>query len=285
MINVTQIGNPPWTRDEILESIEEFSEIYSKRPIRDNSGGMKAPHMFAVWFMARSLSPDVIVESGIWKGQSTWLLEQACPKSTLIAIDLNLERREYISERVKYSDRDFCEQDWSIITDRSLVFFDDHQNAYRRLRQCKWFGFKHIIFEDNYPVSQGDCYSLKKAYAGAGFQPLHSQYEIDSGWSWSGLLRRAASAIGLTLIRLTPQYETVRVEPNNFDAHLLYKHLEVYFEFPPVFKIAETRWGDKWEEPAYPTPPPLMDQPQKLSHEIFLHEAAFYTWICYAKLK
>lgn len=66
------------------------------------------------------------------KDKSTWLLEKACPEAKLVSIDLNLGRREYISEKAVYCDRDFTEQDWSDISDRSLSFFDDHQNAYQR---------------------------------------------------------------------------------------------------------------------------------------------------------
>jgi hypothetical protein len=285
MSNVTQIGNPPWTRDELLASIDEFSEIYTNRPIKDNLGGMKAPHMFAVWFMARKLSPDLIVESGIWKGQSTWLLETACPRAKLVAIDINLGYREYISDNAVYSNRDFSEQDWSNITDRSLVFFDDHQNAYKRLHQCKWFGFKHSIFEDNYPVVRGDCYSLKKAFANSGFEPLHSQQTSPSDGIASKILRRFAGVIGINPISLTSQYETVRIPPNDIDSRMLRKHLEVYYEFPPVFKTAKTRWGDEWNEETYPTPQPLLKRPTKPSHEIFFNEAVYYTWICYAKLR
>ena len=116
------IGRQPWTKAEILEDIDEFTPIYGDRPIRDNYGGMKAPHMFAVWFTARKLEPDLIVESGIWKGQSTWLLEEACPQAKLISIDLNLDTRQYVSDKAVYYDRDFSEQDWSEVTDRSLVF-------------------------------------------------------------------------------------------------------------------------------------------------------------------
>jgi len=138
MSDVQKIGNPPWSRSEILDSIDEFSEIYSNRPIIDNEGGMKAPHMFALWFMAKNLSPDLIIESGIWKGQSTWLLETACPEAKIVSIDINLKFRTYISKskNVTYSNKDFSEHDWSNISDRSLVFFDDHQNAYKRLQQC-----------------------------------------------------------------------------------------------------------------------------------------------------
>ncbi|ODS29720.1 MAG: hypothetical protein SCARUB_05178 [Candidatus Scalindua rubra] len=285
MSSVKKIGNPPWTRSEIVASIDEFSSIYANRPIRNNRNGMKAPHMFAAWFMVRKLSPDLIVESGIWKGQSTWLLEQACPKAKIVSIDLNLGYRKYISDKVVYSDKDFCEQDWSEVTDHSLVFFDDHQNAYKRLQQCKWFGFKHIIFDDNYPITRGDCYSLKKAFANAGFEPAHAQQNFTSNGLVSRILRRIARLIGLSQISIAPQYEAMMIQPNNIDSRMMQKHLYVYYEFPPVFKTSKTRFGDEWNETSYSTPEPLLDRPIKSSHDIFLDEAKSYTWICYVKLK
>lgn len=279
-----QIGNPSWSRDEILASIDEFLTIYDDRPIKDNQGGMQAPHMFAVWFMAKKLSPELIIESGIWKGQSTWLLEQACPQAKLVSIDLNLKRREYISDNAIYSDRDFSEQDWTNISDQTLVFFDDHQNAYKRLQQCKWFGFKHIIFEDNYPSTQGDCYSLKKAFASVGFQPVGSQPKSTQKSFSRKIFNKLASLSGINYNFLTPQYETTSIQPNNFDSRILQKNLDIYYEFPPVIKTEQTRWGDEWNG-TYPTPKPLLKQSLKASQDIFLDQATSYNWICYAKLK
>jgi hypothetical protein len=282
---VMNIDEPPWTRNDILEKLDEFDLIYNSRPIKDNQGGMMAPHMFAVWFMAKHLSPDLIVESGVWKGQSTWLLEKACPGAKLVSLDLNLRNRQYMAEQAIYSDKDFAEQNWLDVSDRSLVFFDDHQNAYRRLQQCKWFGFKHIIFEDNYPVSQGDCYSLKKAFANAGFEPAHFQQEHVANNVLSKIRKRCARLFGVTPISLTPQYDAVKIRPNDIDSKMLQKHIEVYYEFPPVFKAGKTRWGDDWDDVIYPTPEPLLDQPTKSTHEIFVEDAMHYTWICYVKLK
>ncbi|MEO8045846.1 MAG: hypothetical protein ABI684_01040 [Nitrospirota bacterium] len=279
------IGEPPWSRAEILEHIDEFATIYDSRPIKDNIGGMKAPHMFAVWFIAKHLSPDLIVESGIWKGQSTWLLEQACPRPKLVSIDLNLGNRQYISDHAIYSDNDFAEQEWLDVPYRALVFFDDHQNAYKRLQQCKWFGFTHIIFDDNYPISQGDCYSLKKAFANAGFEPAHSQQTSANSNILSKIQRRFSRLIGVSPISLTPQYDAVKIRPNDIDSRVLERHLEIYYEFPPVFMTNKTRWGDDWDDVSYPTPEPLLEKPTKSTHETFVDEAMFYTWICYAKIK
>ncbi len=283
--NVTTIGKTPWSREDIVAAIPEFENLYNARPIKDNEGGMKAPHMFATWYMARKLSPELVVESGIWKGQSTWLLEQACPDARLISIDLNLSNREYISKDVTYFDKDFSELDWTDSpTEATLLFFDDHQNAYRRLQQCRWFGFRHMIFEDNYPRTQGDVYSLKKAFEEAGFEPLLSA-SASKRYSHLGRIRRMLGRLLISPASLMPQYSRVRIAPNTYDSTTLRRNLEAYSEFPPVYKRDATRWGDKWDEEVYPTPDPLLEQEKNDRHPIFWKEALDYTWICYARLK
>lgn len=284
MQKVMNIGAPPWIRSDILDHLDEFESIYADRPIKDNQGGMKAPHMFAVWFIAKQLSPDLIVESGVWKGQSTWLLEKACPEAKLISIDLNLGRRQYISDRAIYSEKDFVEQDWSAISNRSLVFFDDHQNAYTRLQQCKWFGFKHVIFEDNYPNTRGDCYSLKKAFANAGFNPANPGQNTSNNNIFKKILKKS-SQLRLNAIINRFRNGSGKIAPNDVDSKLLQKNLDIYYEFPPIFKPGKTRWGDDWEETSYPTPKPILEQSNKTTHKVFWDEALSYTWICYVMLK
>lgn len=157
------IGTPPCTREELCAALDEFAELYKKRPVQDNEGGMKAPQMFAAWFTAKKLQPTAIIESGVWYGQGTWFFEQACPEAKIFCIEPNLPRVKYQSKRAQYTQADFSFHKWSEYVDceTTLCFFDDHQNALSRLEIAAPQGFKHIMFEDNYPVSQGDCVSLK----------------------------------------------------------------------------------------------------------------------------
>lgn len=273
-----EIGTPPWSREDLVAALPEFLSLYPKRPIRDNEGGMKAPHMFATWFMARRLAPKAIIESGAWKGQSTWLLEQACPDAELVSIDIDLSRREYISPRATYHDVDFSEIDWSEFpVESTLVFFDDHQNAYERLLQCRWFGIRDLLFEDNYPASRGDCYSLKKAFAGAGFDPEAAR----TRGVWRARLAHAIA--GQAPSANLPGGG--RVAADGRHAAMLYKNLEVYHEFPPLFVREQTRWGDAWREPEYPTPSALLDASERERYPVLWEEAQHYTWICYVRLR
>ena len=73
---------------------------------------------------------------------------------------------------------------------------------------------------------------------------------------------------------------------NMVDSLYLEKNLDIYYEFPPVFKNKETRWGDEWSEAKYPTPLPLLEIPEKDFHIQYHDEAAAgYTWIYYTRLK
>ena len=157
-----QIGTPPWDRDKAIAALPEFFELYKERPIKDNKAGMRFPHMFATWYMLKQLAPPFVIESGIWQGQSTWLIEQVC--SRVVSLDIDLEQRKYISPDVEYFETDLSTLETGQLPEGSVVFFDDHQDAYTRILQSRAKGYKHLIFEDNYPAGYGDCHSLKKAW-------------------------------------------------------------------------------------------------------------------------
>lgn len=164
-IRFIEIGFPKWTQEDLKNAIPAFCEVYKNKPIIDNAGGMKAPHAFSAWFIMRFLKPKFIIESGIFKGQGTWLFEKASPGSKIYSIDIDLSQRVYISKKVTYFSKDFFSLDWGQIDkEKTLIFFDDHQNALDRIKFCKKEGFKTLVFEDNYPTGQGDCYSLKQAF-------------------------------------------------------------------------------------------------------------------------
>ncbi len=147
---------------DIRKSIPEFLEVYNKKPLEgDNHGGMQLPHLFATWYMLRELDPDILIESGTFKGLGTWIMEQACDAS-IVSIDIR-DQREYISDGVLYFDQDITEYHWPYpIELKTVIHFDDHQNALERIKWAREQGVKHLIFEDNYPIGEGNCVSLKQ---------------------------------------------------------------------------------------------------------------------------
>lgn len=265
--HVKNIGQINWTLEEIRSEFDEFSKIYEARPIKENIGGMKLPHLFATWFLLRRENPSFVIESGVWKGQGTWIIEQAVPKAIVHSIDPNTEIREYESPKVNYHTNDFSKIDWDgLISDKlsTVLFFDDHKNALSRFKQGIAKGFSKFIFEDNYPMQHGDCYSFKKAFQHAGFVKK----------DFSGIRSR-----------LKNFFSNESVEPNSDDAEFLVDNISIYYEFPPLYKPDTTRWGTQWTEENYPTPKSIFKTSEAETKDVLKEEAAYYTWLCFVQAK
>lgn len=239
---------------DIMRELDEFSHLYSQRPIFDNSGGMKSPHMFGLYRWLKDHQPELIIESGIWKGQGTWLLRKTCPSSRIISIDVNMSNRVFVDERASYYDKDITTLDLKSLVrnfdqDKVLVFFDDHQNFDNRVDFLIESKVRHVIFEDNYPTGQGDCVSPKKL-----IEASERNEEIQEKYA-----------------KLSA--ERVRSIRNKIGK---------YTELQPIFVDSMTRWKVPWN---YETVKPLLSHDDSHAYKDFFDERFDYTWICHLELK
>lgn len=139
-----------WTTKDLIKGLEEFVLTYETRPIKNNLYGMGFDHSFGLWFIARWLKPDLMIESGAFKGHSTWVLRQAMPDKPIISISPR-HPAKYLQKGPAYVDEnctyfagkdfvDFGSMDWGSVMKRHeitnlsrvLIFFDDHQNELKR---------------------------------------------------------------------------------------------------------------------------------------------------------
>lgn len=239
------IGEMPFDRQDMIDSLEEFHELFKDRPIRDNQGGQLAAQLFYSWYVAKTLKPSVIIESGVYKGQGTWVFEKASPETQLICLDPYPQYEQgYKSDKAVYVHNDFTQIDWSTVPKNdTLCFFDDHQNSLGRLIVCAQLGFKKIMFEDNYPPGQGDCLSLKKVFESS------SQYPV-----------------------------IPRINAKDY----LPKIIKSYSEMPPIYDLEKNRWGEEWN--THGMNEPLLKDTNQSYSQTFLEGMDQYTWINYVEL-
>lgn len=272
-----EIKKIKWNIYEIKDEIKKFIELYKSRPIKNNKGGMLFPHMFALYFILKQIKPELIVESGIYKGQSTWLIEKTLPKSNIISIDTNLKSRIYISKKAHYSDIDFKFQNFSNIPKNTLVFFDDHVNHFERIKEALYFNIKNIVLEDNYKKNskKSDFYTIKQAYEKSGFKhKVNITSYLKTLFKFQKIiLKKIFIKNYYADLELNEIHNRIRDRKINSSDYLnLKKIIKTYYEFPSIvdLKLKGTKFLFKKE-------------PKELN--FIKNELDYYNYITYIKLK
>jgi len=154
---------------EYSQYYNSFADIITTKPWQTNEGGLNTHGLFFLYCVLKELKPKVVIESGIWKGVSTWLIEKTLPNTDIICIDppaLGYEKVNpnwfvYKSKTAQYSSVDFLEQTFNLTDpDEALVFFDDHQDHGPRINHCYNLGITNIILDDNYKSKAGSHVTL-----------------------------------------------------------------------------------------------------------------------------
>ncbi len=140
---------------QIEEYTREFIEIYPGRPVKKNIGGADVVPIYWLFVISKWLNPRLIIESGVWKGQTSWMLRKANPTAEIHAFDICLGNLVYRDSTISYHEHDWINSE---IRNKNpgtgLIFFDDHINQAKRVREAYERGFKWMIFDDNVPVNQ-----------------------------------------------------------------------------------------------------------------------------------
>ena len=267
-------------KKELKKYLSDFYLLYKKRPIKNNKGGMFFGNMFGLYYFLRKIKPQFIIESGVYKGQTSWLIEKVLPNSKILSLDPDLSNREYISKKIKYSNKDFKNQNFKNIPSNSLVFFDDHQNQIERLMQSKWFGIKNVIFDDNYPVGKGDLYTLKHAYQNKGFNHhLTFKSMIKSLIIFISMILKKKIFKDYYFSNVILKSRFRDQKPNKFDFHYLNKNIDKYFEFPPIFK--SKRKNGRYQK----TETPIFNESYKKHFSLSDTELESHSSVTYIKIK
>ncbi|KAG8656406.1 hypothetical protein MANES_04G131400v8 [Manihot esculenta] len=240
-----------WTSKDLLKGLEEFVPIYETRPIKNNMyGGMGFDHSFGLWFIARWLKPELTIESGAFKGHSTWKYLKKGPayvdgNCTYFAGKdfLDFESVEWKSVMKRHGFNDFS---------RVLIFFDDHQNELKRVKQALKAGVEHLVFEDNYDTGTGDHYSLRQIcdqfyIRGGGHSCFRDGDESRIRSKWKKFWEKAVDIDELCgpneawwgirswmLDNFNHSNKLISYEEHFQNSQFIDSILDVYWELPPV---------------------------------------------------
>ena len=58
-------------QQQVHEFIADFHQLYERRPLQVNDHGSGFDNLLWLYVTGRLLRPDLMVESGVWRGQSS----------------------------------------------------------------------------------------------------------------------------------------------------------------------------------------------------------------------
>jgi hypothetical protein len=131
---------------------DRFMASYARRPMRDNVGGTMHNSSFWVFATVALLRPGLIVESGTYLGQSSWMMAEASPDSRIVTFDIVRERNRAKDPRVDYRLGDWADDpEFKELPDGTLLYFDDHISHRKRIEETVARGGALALLDDDVP--------------------------------------------------------------------------------------------------------------------------------------
>lgn len=136
--------------NNIKSLIKEYDKIYYNSPLKNNDGGMGYNNGLITYLIVRTINPKTIIESGVWRGFTTFLFHKATRiKTKIYSFDINLSNIEYRSKKSEYFEKDIENEKNIDFSNFDLAFFDDHVSHYDRILFCIKNKIKFVILDDD----------------------------------------------------------------------------------------------------------------------------------------
>jgi len=130
--------------------VRAFYDDICQCPVRQKHGGNGFNGALELFVAARALAPDVIIESGVFRGLTTWVLRKACPEARIFCFDAVFANLQHRDPAATYHEADWSGYDFGgLDLSRALAFFDDHIDQARRIIEAGERGLRHLVFDDN----------------------------------------------------------------------------------------------------------------------------------------
>lgn len=138
---------------DLEQWIRQYDEIIRSSEISNLEGGMGYNNGLVTYCFCRIAAPNSAVESGVWRGFTTYLLDQATSgKCQIFAFDISFSKIEYKSKKARYFENDISNISLKLPDGPSLALFDDHVAHYDRILTSMELGIDFLILDDDVSV-------------------------------------------------------------------------------------------------------------------------------------
>jgi len=213
------------------------------------------------WCLSRIYSPEIYIESGVFKGSSLHAFFSASNLKEVYVIDPNLKSlqipKEIITGARLIDDRDFSELELDASGTKSLVFFDDHIDSASRIIQSFQKGCRYILFDDSTGM-EGICQRLFPSIPSI---PMIMNAEIlrpGENLSWTYISPKVTKVTGLKRLLRKVFFKDSKQQNTLISLNITQELIDKCFEAKKYIKKYKTL-PDLGEFIPQPTPERMID--------------------------
>jgi len=130
--------------------IQDYITVFYNSPIKELGSGFGFNEGLFLFCIIRIIKPNTIIESGVMKGFTTYLIDKASEHDcTIYCYDINFENLEYRSLKALYFNNDIIVNKPNLKNKNVLAFWDDHTSQLDRLVFSLNEGIKYNFFDDD----------------------------------------------------------------------------------------------------------------------------------------
>lgn len=134
----------------LVQQIAAYEKLFRDWKHPNLEGGFGFNNGLFLYAFVKAVQPEVIVESGCWRGFTTYLLDAASSSETqLYCFDINLGRLRYASPKAMYFEDDIGNESLDLSGKRVVAFFDDHVSHLQRLALSDAYDIPYMVFDDD----------------------------------------------------------------------------------------------------------------------------------------
>ena len=135
---------------KIENYLNEFEIVYKKSPVKDQDSGFGFNESIFFYTLLKIINPSVVIESGIMRGFTTYLIDAATNDNCKIyCYDINFENKTYNSKKATYFNSDISLNTPELKDEKIVALWDDHTSQMDRLKFSINNNIKYNFFDDD----------------------------------------------------------------------------------------------------------------------------------------
>ena len=208
-------------KSELMNYLNQFQKIFYTSPILDLNSGYGYNEGLILYCILKKLNPTLVIESGVMKGFSTYIIHHATShQCKIFCYDINFENLIFKSTKAKYFNHDITLNYPNFKNELSFALWDDHTSHLNRLKFSLKHNIKYNIFDDD-----------------LGFTNFHSD-----GWppipTVAMLHEIKKKIITKNKIEWVCKNKTGQIWLDSFSSDNSIKKIKYYYSFPSLFSIS-----------------------------------------------